>query len=82
VERLLSGPIVRARVLRGGVVVSLRGGDLRFVCGRDVAIGYLGHDAARVELYLEESFTSEVSGPEAIVPLRLDGAGISSPGSR
>jgi uncharacterized linocin/CFP29 family protein len=82
VERLLGGPVVRARVLRGGVVVSLRGGDLRFVCGRDVAIGYLGHDATKVELYLEESFTSEVSGPEAIVPLRLDGLRVPSPGAR
>ncbi|HEX2486420.1 MAG TPA: family 1 encapsulin nanocompartment shell protein [Myxococcota bacterium] len=70
VERLLGGPIVWARVLEGGAVVSQRGGDFRFVCGRDASIGYLGHDATHVYLYLEESFTSEIPGPEAVVALR------------
>ena len=69
-ERLLGGPIVWARVLEGGAVVSQRGGDFRFVCGRDASIGYLGHDASHVYLYLEESFTSEIPGPEAVVALR------------
>jgi uncharacterized linocin/CFP29 family protein len=69
VQRLIDGPIVWAPSLRGGVVVSLRGGDFKLVCGRDAAIGYLGHDAERVQLYLEESLSAELSGPEAAVPL-------------
>lgn len=69
VQRLVDRPVVWAPSLAGGVVVSLRGGDFRLVCGRDAAIGYLSHDEKRVRLYLEESFTAELSGPEAVVPL-------------
>lgn len=69
VERLLDRPVVWAPSLRGGVVVSLRGGDFRLVCGRDAAIGYDGHDDHGITLYLEESFSAELIGPEAAVPL-------------
>lgn len=69
VQRLIEGPVVWAPSLRGGVVVSLRGGDFRLVCGRDAAIGYLSHDEERVQLYLEESLSAELAGPEAAVPL-------------
>jgi uncharacterized linocin/CFP29 family protein len=69
VERLIDRPVVWAPCLRGGVVVSLRGGDFKFVCGRDAAIGYLSHDDKRVHLFLEESFGVELSGPDAAVPL-------------
>ncbi len=69
VQRLLDGPLVWAPSLAGGVVVSLRGGDFVLVCGRDASIGYLSHDEKHVRLYLEESFTSELAGPEAAVPL-------------
>jgi len=70
VQRLIDRPVVWAPSLRGGVVVSLRGGDFKLVCGRDAAIGYLSHDDKSVRLYLEESFSAEVNGPEAAVPLR------------
>ena len=69
VKRLLDGPIVWAPSLRGGVLASLRGGDFRLVLGRDVSVGYLSHDERRVRLFLEESFTGELLGPEAAVPL-------------
>jgi uncharacterized linocin/CFP29 family protein len=69
VQRLLDEPVVWAPSLDGGVLVSLRGGDFRLVCGRDASIGYLGHDDDRVRLYLEESFGAELRGPEAAVPL-------------
>ncbi|HKJ25240.1 MAG TPA: family 1 encapsulin nanocompartment shell protein [Myxococcota bacterium] len=69
VQRLLDEPVVWAPALRGGVLVSLRGGDFKLVCGRDAAIGYLGHDEKRVRLYLEESFSAELRGPEAAVPM-------------
>jgi uncharacterized linocin/CFP29 family protein len=71
VERLLDRPVVWAPTLQGGIVVSLRGGDFRFVSGADIAIGYESHDDKRVELYLEESFSAEINGPEASVPLVL-----------
>jgi uncharacterized linocin/CFP29 family protein len=61
--------LVWAPSLRAGVVVSLRGGDFKIVCGRDASIGYLDHDAKSVRLYLEESFTAEWNDPDAAVPL-------------
>lgn len=72
VQRLIDRPVVWAPSMRGGLVMSLRGGDYRIVCGRDAAIGYLSHDEKSVSLYLEESFSAEFSGPEAVVPLLPD----------
>lgn len=69
VESLLDAPVVWAPSLRGGLVASLRGGDFKLVCGRDVAIGYASHDDTTLRLYLEESFSAELVGPEAAVPL-------------
>lgn len=70
VEQLLDGPLVWAPGLSGAVVVSLRGGDFELVVGQDVSVGYLDHDAERVRLYLEESVTFRLLGPEAVVALR------------
>ncbi len=67
VKQILGGPIVWAPAVDGAVVVALRGDDFRLTIGRDVAIGYLGHTAAAVELFLVESFTFEVLTPEAAV---------------
>ncbi|HPG27223.1 MAG TPA: family 1 encapsulin nanocompartment shell protein [Myxococcota bacterium] len=69
VRGLVDRDVIWAATLRGGVVASLRGGDFRMVCGRDAAIGYVGHDDDHIRLYLEESFTAELTGPEAAVPL-------------
>jgi uncharacterized linocin/CFP29 family protein len=69
VQRLVDRPVVWAPSLRGGVVVSQRGGDFKLVCGRDATIGYLSHDEKRAQLYLEESFSAVLDGPEAAVPL-------------
>jgi uncharacterized linocin/CFP29 family protein len=69
VQRLIEGPVVWAPSLRGGVVLSLRGGDFKLVCGRDVTIGYWSHDEEKLRLFLEESFSAELNGPEAAVPL-------------
>ena len=69
VSQLIDRPVVWAPSLRGGIAVSLRGGDFKLICGRDTSIGYLSHDDKVVCLYLEESFSAELSGPEAVVPL-------------
>lgn len=70
VGRLIDGPVIWAPALEGAVLLSTRGGDFELVVGRDAAIGYLDHDAEVVRLYLEESFTFRLLGPEAAVPLR------------
>lgn len=62
---LAGGPIVWAPGVRGGVVVSLRGGDFLFDSGQDLSIGYDHHDAENVHLYLEESFSFRIATPEA-----------------
>jgi uncharacterized linocin/CFP29 family protein len=66
---VLGGPIVWAPAVEGGAVLSLRGGDFLFDSGQDLSIGYLSHDAASVELYLEESFSFRAVTPEAAVGL-------------
>lgn len=70
-RQILGGPIVWAPGVRGAVVVSLRGGDFVFECGQDISIGYDRHDAERVHLYLEESFTFRAVTPDAGVGLTL-----------
>ena len=61
--------MVWAPALAGGVLLSRRGGDFRLVCGRDISIGYVGHDEKSVGLYLEESFSAEINAPEAAVAM-------------
>jgi uncharacterized linocin/CFP29 family protein len=79
VRRIDEGPIVWAPGLAGAVVVSLRGGDFELDVGRDFSIGYLDHDAKRVRLYIEESFTFRLLSPQAAVPLTFKGPHRRSP---
>jgi len=69
VRQLVDGPIVWAPAVDGAVVLSLRGGDFELSVGRDISIGYWGHDERKVDLYLEESLTFRVLAEEAAVPL-------------
>lgn len=73
VKRILKGPIVWAPAVDGAVVMSLRGGDFELHVGQDFSIGYTSHSESTVKLYIQESFTSLVFGPEAAVPLRYAG---------
>jgi uncharacterized linocin/CFP29 family protein len=74
-RQILGGPIVWSPGLAGGLVVSLRGGDLLFELGQDISIGYLSHDADSVRLYFEESFTFRVVEPDAAIALLGSPAG-------
>jgi uncharacterized linocin/CFP29 family protein len=69
-RKILEGPMVWAPGVEGAVVVSLRGGDFLFESGQDLSIGYDSHDADRVRMYLEESFSFRVATPEAAVVLK------------
>jgi uncharacterized linocin/CFP29 family protein len=69
VQRLIDGPLVWAPGLEGAVVLSMRGDDFQLTVGQDFSIGYLDHDAERVRLYIEESFTFRLQSPQAAVPL-------------
>jgi uncharacterized linocin/CFP29 family protein len=67
--KILEGPVVWAPGIQGAVVLSLRGGDFLFEAGQDLSIGYTAHDADKVDLFLEESFSFRVATPEAAVAI-------------
>lgn len=69
VRRLVDGPLIWAPGLDGALVLSQRGGDFALTVGQDFSIGYLSHDADRVQLYIEESFTFLAITPEAAAPI-------------
>jgi uncharacterized linocin/CFP29 family protein len=68
-QEIIGGPIVWAPAVKGGAVLSMRGGDFLFESGQDLSIGYESHDSDAVQLYLEESFAFQVATAEAAVPL-------------
>jgi uncharacterized linocin/CFP29 family protein len=70
ITKVVDGPLVWAPGMDGGVVLSLRGGDFVLESGQDLSIGYLGHDADVVRLYLQESFNFRVLEPDAAVAIR------------
>lgn len=75
VQRLVDGDIVWAPAIEGGLVVSTRGGDFALDLGQDLSIGYLGHSAQTVTLYLQESFTFRLLTTEAAVDLSTNTLG-------
>jgi len=70
IRALIQGPLLWSPALKGGVLLSTRGGDFSLAIGQDIAIGYASHDREQIELYLEESFTFRVLGPAAAVELK------------
>lgn len=70
IAKLIEGPILHSPVLDGGFLLSLRGGDFELSVGQDIAIGYDHHDTRKVSLYLTESFSFRVLGPEAVIELK------------
>ena len=69
IERVVDGGIVWAPAIAGGLVLSLRGGDFELTVGQDFSIGYLGHSATTVDLYVQESLTFRTLTTEAAVAL-------------
>jgi uncharacterized linocin/CFP29 family protein len=67
--RVVDGEILWAPAIDGAFVLSTRGGDFALHIGEDVSIGYLSHDATRIELYFQESLTFSMYTSEAAVPL-------------
>lgn len=69
IESMIDGNIIWAPAIEGAFVVSMRGGDFALDIGQDFSIGYLGHTAETVELYLQESFVFRVLTREAVVAI-------------
>jgi uncharacterized linocin/CFP29 family protein len=68
-NRLVPDGIVWGPALRGGYLLSTRGGDYTLTIGQDVSIGYLRHTDTTVDLYLQETFTFAPYTSEASVYL-------------
>jgi uncharacterized linocin/CFP29 family protein len=68
-RKIIGGPLVWAPGVEGAVVVSRRGGDFLLESGEDLSVGYDGHNADAVDLYLVESFSFRVVTSEAAVAL-------------
>lgn len=66
---ILGGPVIWAPAVSGAVVMSMRGDDFELVLGQDLSVGYAAHDAEKISLYVEESFTFRNHAPEAAVRL-------------
>lgn len=71
IEETLGIKIVRSPHADVNALLSLRGGDFELTLGQDAALGYESHTTTEVNLYLTETFTFKVNGPEAVVPLLL-----------
>jgi uncharacterized linocin/CFP29 family protein len=71
IRRVIDGDIIWAPAIKGGFVLTTRGGDFELSIGQDVSIGYLEHSATTVKLYLQESFTFRNFTTEASVALTL-----------
>jgi uncharacterized linocin/CFP29 family protein len=69
VERLVDSEIIWSPAIKGGVVLTTRGGDFDLTLGQDVSIGYLGHSESVVKLYFQESLTCRIQTSEAVVML-------------
>ena len=74
--RVIDGDIIWAPAIDGAFLVSGRGGDFELQLGQDLSIGYLSHDAGRVQLYFQESLTFLVYTAEASVSLAVAPAAI------
>jgi uncharacterized linocin/CFP29 family protein len=68
-NRLVPDAIVWGPALRGGFLLSTRGGDYQLTIGQDISIGYLRHTDSTVDLYLQETFTFAPYTSEASVYL-------------
>ena len=68
-QELIDGEIIWAPAIKGGFVISTRGGDFKLTLGQDISIGYLSHSDTSVKLYLQESFTFQFYTSEAVVVL-------------
>lgn len=69
IQRLVDKEIIWSPAIKGGVVVTTRGGDFDLTIGQDLSIGYLSHSADDVELYFQETLTYRTQTAEASVIL-------------
>ena len=69
IRPLADGEIVWAPAIKGGFVLTTRGGDFALHIGQDISIGYLSHSDTIVRIYFQETFTFLMLTSEAAVVL-------------
>jgi uncharacterized linocin/CFP29 family protein len=69
IQHLVDSEVLWAPAIRGGFVLSTRGGDFELHLGQDISIGYLSHTDSVVRLYLQETLTFLLLTTEAVVAL-------------
>lgn len=69
IEREVDGGIIWAPAIKGGFVLTTRGGDFELDIGQDISIGYLSHSSTTIDLYLQGTFTFLMLTSEAAVVL-------------
>jgi uncharacterized linocin/CFP29 family protein len=69
IRPLVDGEIIWAPAIKGGFVLTTRGGDFALHIGQDISIGYLSHSENVVRLYFQETFTFLLLTTEAAVVL-------------
>lgn len=72
-ERVLGVEVLRTDALTGALLMSRRGGDFELTVGRDLSIGFAEASVSTVRLYLVESLTFTLLGPEAAAVLATKG---------
>lgn len=69
IRGLVDSEIIWSPAIKGGVILTTRGGDFDLHIGQDMSIGYLSHSETSVKLYLQETFTFLMQTAEAAVVL-------------
>jgi uncharacterized linocin/CFP29 family protein len=69
IQRLVDKEIIWSPAIKGGVVLTTRGGDFDLTIGQDLSIGYLSHSESAVKLYFQETLTYLTLTSEASVVL-------------
>jgi uncharacterized linocin/CFP29 family protein len=70
---VIGGKIRWSPVVKGGILVSQRGGDYELTVGQDFAVGYEAQEKKTVELFIAESFTFQIFEPAAAVEFKMRG---------
>ncbi|MEW6437072.1 MAG: family 1 encapsulin nanocompartment shell protein [Pseudomonadota bacterium] len=73
IRELVDKEIIWSPAIKGGVVLTTRGGDFDLYLGQDISIGYLSHTESAVKLYFLESLTYVTQTSEASVILQPAG---------
>jgi uncharacterized linocin/CFP29 family protein len=69
IQSLIDAEVIWSPAIKGGILLTTRGGDFDLYLGQDVSIGYAGHSDSTVKLYLQESLTCRTQTSEAVVIL-------------